>query len=347
MQPFIWGAATSAQQVEGQLHHNDWAEWAQSRSDRAAIRQASGHWEQWLSDVQLAQQLGHNAHRLSLEWSRLEPAEGDVSSAAWSQYRQRLSAVRDLGMASFVTLHHFTNPLWFQRAGGWAHQGAVSAFTRYMTEVVKQVGDLVDVWLTFHDPVLLTLMATSDHVGWPVGPRGWRIGPRMIRHLAAAHRAAYRTIHQHYPTAPVGVSMNYGHRSPLLQQWQRATGATHDFLGLHLGENETVTTTLQHVSQRGVPIFITEDGFATDNDALRANYLRQRLREIEQAQATGVPIHGYIYRSLLDGFEWTEGFKSRYGLIAVDFNTLKRTPRPSAYVYQAIINLAQPVTHRA
>lgn len=342
MQPFLWGASTSAQQVEGQLHHNDWAQWPQSRSDRAALRQASGHWEHWPTDVQLARQLGHNAHRLSIEWSRVEPAAGDTSLAAWSQYRQRLATLRALGMTTIVTLHHFTNPLWLQRLGGWLRPGAAHAFANFTAEAVKQVGDLVDIWLTFHDPVLLTHLATTDQSRWPVTHQGWRVGPRMIRHLAAAHRAAYHTIHREHPQALVGVSMNYRTPSPLLSQWQRLTKQTQDFLGLHLLEQESLTTTLTHIPHRGTEIFITEDGLATDDDEQRARYLRERLRQIEQVQATGIPIRGYIYRSLLDGFEWIDGFNPRYGLINVDFTTLARTPRPSAYVYQAIIKQAQP-----
>ncbi len=85
-----------------------------------------------------------------------------------------------------------------------------------------------------------------------------------------------------------------------------------------------------------VPIIVTEHGANTDDDAVRARLIPAALSELKKAIDEGVPVKGYIHWSLLDNFEWIYGYKYRYGLIAVDRKTFKRTPKPSAAVLGAI-----------
>ena len=119
---FHWGAATSAHQIEGNCRNNHWWVWEQEGShiaDGSVSGIACDHWNRGETDAELAAALGHNAQRLSIEWSRIEPAEGEFDTAALDHYRRELDSLQARGIAPSVTLHHFTNPLWMQRAGGW------------------------------------------------------------------------------------------------------------------------------------------------------------------------------------------------------------------------------------
>lgn len=80
----------------------------------------------------------------------------------------------------------------------------------------------------------------------------------------------------------------------------------------------------------GKPIYVTENGIATDNDAQRVKFIDEALASLRDAMDEGIPVHSYLYWSLLDNFEWTSGYSKHFGLVAVDLQTFKRTLKPSA-----------------
>jgi beta-glucosidase len=86
----------------------------------------------------------------------------------------------------------------------------------------------------------------------------------------------------------------------------------------------------------GLPVYVTENGIADARDAKRGAFLVDHLRELERAIAEGVDVRGYYHWSLLDNFEWAEGYAPRFGLVEVDYATLERRPRPSALLYARI-----------
>lgn len=86
----------------------------------------------------------------------------------------------------------------------------------------------------------------------------------------------------------------------------------------------------------GVPIIVTEHGVGTDDDTIRARLIPAALAELHRLIAAGVPVRGYMHWSLLDNFEWLQGYKIKFGLCSVDRMTFKRTPKPSAAIYGAI-----------
>lgn len=121
-QGFLWGAATSAHQVEGSCTNNQWWAWEQEGGhirDGSVSGLACDHYRRFAEDFRLAAELGHRAERFSVEWSRVEPEEGRFDEREWDHYRAACDAIRRHGMAPTVTLHHFTNPLWAERQGGW------------------------------------------------------------------------------------------------------------------------------------------------------------------------------------------------------------------------------------
>jgi beta-glucosidase len=94
---------------------------------------------------------------------------------------------------------------------------------------------------------------------------------------------------------------------------------------------------LHRAADAGLPLYVTENGIATEDDAERVDYLESHLRAVAQARAEGLDIRGYIHWSAFDNFEWSEGFRPKFGLIAVDRdNGFERRPKPSAYAFSRI-----------
>lgn len=104
------------------------------------------------------------------------------------------------------------------------------------------------------------------------------------------------------------------------------TAAGYEFYPQSLGG------TIRFAQERiGQPIYVTENGIATDDDTRRIAYLEAALAEVRQCLADGIDVHSYICWSLLDNFEWTRGYGERFGLVHVDYETFERTPKPSAH----------------
>ena len=93
---------------------------------------------------------------------------------------------------------------------------------------------------------------------------------------------------------------------------------------------------LDEVARIGIPVYVTENGIATDDDAERVEYITQHLEEVLDAIDRGVDVRGYFYWSILDNFEWNEGYRPKFGLVAVDRDTMKRIPKPSLEWYGGV-----------
>jgi beta-glucosidase len=93
---------------------------------------------------------------------------------------------------------------------------------------------------------------------------------------------------------------------------------------------------LRQAAAAGLPILVTENGIATENDDLRRSFLHEHVLILSHHRAAGSSIEGYFYWSLLDNFEWLEGFRPRFGLFEVDYATFARRRRPSADVFASL-----------
>lgn len=210
---FLWGAATAAHQVEGDNRANDW--WEAEERGRLPYRsgEACRHRVLFEQDFDLARAHGHNAHRLSLEWSRIEPRPGAFDAAAFAHYARVLDALRERGLEPVVTLHHFTLPAWLAAAGGWLAADALARFARYSEAVVERLGSRIRWWITVNEPTVLAKhgWVTGD---WPPFRRGrWDLALRVTRRLCSAHRTAYRVIHARLPDALV----SFAHSIPWIE----------------------------------------------------------------------------------------------------------------------------------
>jgi beta-glucosidase len=209
---FLWGTATSSHQVEGNNANNDWWDWEQE-SGRILSGHKSGmacDWwgGRWKEDLDRAAEGGQNAHRLSIEWSRVEPDSATWDEAALDYYRQIIKGALDRGLMPMVTLHHFTNPRWVAQRGGWLNPDIVLLFERYTRKVVAALQDLVGLWVTINEPNVYYVCACLEGV-WPPGTNDWGLVPQMIKHLVLSHAAAYHAIHEIQPSALVGLAHHY------------------------------------------------------------------------------------------------------------------------------------------
>lgn len=206
---FLWGAATSAHQVEGNNIHSDWWEWEQRvKLPNMRSGQAVNQYELYEQDFTLAKSLGHNAQRLSIEWSRIEPLEGKFDLHQIDHYQKVLRSLKERGMKVMLTLHHFTNPLWLAKVGGWENSKSAVYFERFVNFVAPKLEDWVDFWITINEPDIYVYHMYIDRQ-WPNSKKSL-IGQLKTRfNLASAHRKAYKLLHQISPHKMVGIAQNF------------------------------------------------------------------------------------------------------------------------------------------
>lgn len=210
-QPFLWGVSTAAHQVEGGNHNNQWSAWEAAGRIKSgdSCGSACDWWSNAERDFDLAQQIGLNALRLSVEWSRIEPRPSQWDSSALARYRQMLQALRVRGIEPMVCLHHFSHPLWLEQQGGFRNPESTDLFERFTRKVVTELGDLCRLWVTFNEPNVYG--ALGYVLGeFPPGKKGEIIGAlRVVSAMGRAHSRAYHAIHELQPNAQVGWAHNY------------------------------------------------------------------------------------------------------------------------------------------
>lgn len=225
---FYWGAATASYQVEGGIENCDWAEAA--REGRVPLcGDACDHYNRYEADFDIAQELGHTAHRFSVEWARIEPVEGQFDQEAIAHYRAVLESLRARNIKPFVTIWHFTLPLWFTEKGGFERKDSPEIFARYAAFVVQELGDLCEHFSTMNEPNVfgsngwlrgswppfkrfaVTDMVSITNSGRMYESRASKgLRPlflylRVMKSVAKAHNAAYTAIKKVSPDTEVSV----------------------------------------------------------------------------------------------------------------------------------------------
>jgi len=194
----LLGCATSATQIEGSPTKNSWYDWAHKLGkmiDSSSPENANQHWRRWKEDNRLIQKLGLQTYRMGLEWSRIEPAPGQFCREAMNHYREEIKDLQKMGVKVLVTLHHFSNPTWFEKEGGFLQKESPSIFLRYVTYVVEAIGDLVSDYVTLNEPnVYVTLSYFLAQ--WPPARHNPAQSIRVMRNLVYCHLTAYRRIHR-------------------------------------------------------------------------------------------------------------------------------------------------------
>ncbi len=190
------GVAAAATQIEGGNKENSWYEWyAKGRiSDGSDPSVATKHYELYEADAKLMHDMGIQCYRMGIEWARLEPENGVFDEAAFEHYRQELTLLKKLGIQPLLTLHHFTNPLWFEHMGAFENKNCVNIYLRFVKKVVEELGDLVSEYITINEPnVYATLGLFFGE--WPPGKKSLSSTLRVLNNMCACHLKAYTLIH--------------------------------------------------------------------------------------------------------------------------------------------------------
>jgi beta-glucosidase len=209
---FLWGTATASHQVEGNNTNNNWWAWEQQpgrilREHKSGL--ACDWWGgRWREDFDRAAEGGQNAHRLSIEWSRVQPAPDRWDESALDRYREMLQGLHERGMTPLVTLHHFSEPLWISELGGWENEQIVGYFDAYVRKTVEALKEYTNLWFTINEPNVLATFGFL--VGYfPPGKKQLGAMVRAMANMVRAHAAAYRAIHHLQPAARVGNTIHY------------------------------------------------------------------------------------------------------------------------------------------
>jgi len=153
---FLWGVAGAAHQVEGGNVNSD--AWVLEHVADSPYTEPSGdacdHYHRYPQDIALIASLGFTAYRFSIEWARIEPEEGEFSTAALEHYRRMLAACHEHGLTPIVTYHHMTSPRWFAAKGGWEVLSNADFFARYCERATHHLGDLIGAACTLNEPNL-------------------------------------------------------------------------------------------------------------------------------------------------------------------------------------------------
>jgi len=217
---FSWGTATSSHQVEGQNKNNNWYIWERKGHivDDHTCGLACDWWNgRWKEDFDRAAEAGQNAHRLSIEWSRVQPKPDRWDEDALDYYRQMVRGLVERGLTPMVTLHHFTDPYWLTEMGAWENAAIVADFETYTRKVVEALKEYVSLWCTINEPNVYTTMGYIMGV-FPPGEEDMETAFRVMANMLKGHAAAYHVIHEIQPEARVGMAISYRGMNPA-REW--------------------------------------------------------------------------------------------------------------------------------
>jgi beta-glucosidase len=206
---FLWGTATASHQVEGGNTNNNWYKWEQDGHTAYKSGKACDWWGgRWKEDFDHAAETGQNAHRLSVEWSRIQPTPDRWDEESIERYRFMLRGLHERGITPMVTLHHFTDPLWLGELQGWETDAVVPLFEKFTRKVVEALKEYCMLWCTINEP---NVYAIEGYLrgNFPPGKDDLKLSLRVQANMLRAHAAAYRLIHQLQPEARVGYALNF------------------------------------------------------------------------------------------------------------------------------------------
>jgi beta-glucosidase len=379
---FLWGTATAAHQIEGNNTKSDWWEWEITKpTNRKYPTDPSGiacdSYNRYEEDFDYCVQMSNNSVRFSVEWARIEPEEGKYDRKEIEHYKKMIKAAKDRGLKTLVTLHHFTNPNWFAKKGGWVNLDSPKYFQKYAEVCAKEFGHLADMFATINEPQVLASVAYLAGF-WPPQKHNPIESVLVQINFVRAHRAAYDAIKK-LSDIPVGIVTNIiwfetSAKSNFFDKWAAKIlfffntdfflwpiKNKTDYIGLNyyftsIFENlklapntdiysdigwwinpEGIKHILLFLKKYKKPIYITENGLSDAKDELRSWSIREHLMQIWKAIQDGVDVKGYFHWSLIDNYEWHQGYKPKFGLIEIDReNNLGRKPRKSFYYYREI-----------
>src|SRR5215472_10292788 len=191
---FFWGTATSTTQIEGHIE-NEWTDFV--ARDGSTCRIACDSYHRYIEDIEWMSKLGVDTYRTGIEWSRLQSEPyGPLRQTELARYVDQFERLNGAGIAPMVVLHHFSNPPWISRIGGWTNPKTIRAFVDYVSKLVQALRDHVRIWNTFNEPD--TYACCGYVIGqFPPLKRGRFAAFRsLIHNMAEAHEQVCRLIRE-------------------------------------------------------------------------------------------------------------------------------------------------------
>ena len=355
-------------------------------------------------------ELGVNHYRFSIEWSKIEPENGNFNIEAIQHYRDLCDSLIKNNITPVITLHHFTHPIWFENLGAFEKRENVSHFIEYSEYAFNNLKDLVPIWCTINEPSVFVSQGYFNGI-FPPGKKDPVLAGTVLENLLYAHTKTYKHLKglDGGDQTQIGLVKNIFQFEPLrrwhLLDWvfsnvlnnvftnstldyfkkghsifllpgmvkkemknTHAVGAM-DFIGLNyysrmhvrgqasLAEPflfkkrpqdiqtdmdyalypEGFYKALHTISVLKKPIYVTENGVADRGNNIREIFIKRYLYALNKALQGGLDIRGYFYWTLMDNFEWAEGYKMKFGLYEVDFKTQARSLRESSNLFAKMV----------
>ena len=190
------GTASAATQIEGGALEHTWTDWYRKGkiADGADPARANDHYNRWQKDDALMHELGMQIARIGVEWARIEPEENVFDEEAINHYVREVELLLAYGIKPLVTLHHFTNPMWFEAKGSFARRENIPVFIRFVERMVSAFGSRVNEYITINEPNVYVTNGFFNG-SWPPGEKSIFKAIRVMEVMAEAHIQAYGRIH--------------------------------------------------------------------------------------------------------------------------------------------------------
>ncbi|OHD27254.1 MAG: hypothetical protein A2086_02835 [Spirochaetes bacterium GWD1_27_9] len=391
---FEFGVATSSLQIEGGDKNNNWFRLSEEGKIKDGVSSftACDHWNKIDCDIELIKSLNCKIYKMSLEWSRIQPKKDYFDKNAINHYRDEIKKLKENNIEPIVSLHHFSNPIWFEDIGGFTNPESVKLFEIYTEYVLRNLGDLVTEWITINKPNTF-IYNTYANPNWRTGTKDKKKYSEAARNVIISHINSYKKIKEILLNSSkrevkIGISLDLSLISPknnnffdknasnnfnnLLNEtfvcgmvegkidnnYPFGKGKYCDFFGINyffdyevkfvlnlekdfteIEEKESNNLYIigkKYYNQYKLPIYITENGIDDFYDKKRIKFIYENILQIKKLIDDGIDVRKYCYWSLMDDFEWFDGYSKKFGLIDVDFNTQKRTLKRSGEFFSLL-----------
>jgi beta-glucosidase len=196
-QGLLLGAATAATQIEGGECGHNWNDWYHKGriTDGSNPARSTDHYSRWREDADLMADLGLKVYRFGIEWARICPTEDTVDESAIDHYREEMTYLKNKGILLLLTIHHFSNPMWFEKRGGFLKTENMKYFLDFVALVVRSFGDIVSEYITINEPNIYAV--GSYYFGiWPPGEKSLKKAVAVMSNMSVCHIRAYKLIHE-------------------------------------------------------------------------------------------------------------------------------------------------------
>ena len=227
---FLFGTAVASYQVEGGIYNNDWTIW-ENKSNSVCVEpcnEACKHYEMLDQDIELLKELGIKAFRFSIEWSRIEPTEGNFDTDAINHYVEKAKKLIANNITPIITFHHFTTPEWLYKKDSWLNPNVDNYFDNYVEKLMEYLPNEIEYFNTINEPGIFAFFGYFSTNKFPPGIANETKFIQASENIMSAHKKALKTIKKYNQNAKVGMTH-------ALQEWEDDdTNKLKEYLKYHL-----------------------------------------------------------------------------------------------------------------